>query len=397
MTSLNVLKGSQAFIAFALIVATNTIIATPAHLLTHYPKLKETVGHVELGLFPTPIQKLDKLGELLQTPQLYIKKDSISGELFGGNKVRKLEFLLGEAIFHHAKGVVTRGYAGSNHTCATAAYAQKLGLECLCLHTPQIPTTYLRRNLLLSYKNGAELHLYRNAATRTLAMMKLDEAFNEKNGIHLYSIPSGGSNEVGVLGFINAIYELKEQITQGIMPEPDFLYVVLGSCGTAAGLIIGTKLLGLKTKIIPVCIEPDAIEKEHETKLADLVELTSIYLNKRDPLFPVIGTKDEDFSINYDFIGKDYGVITPEDKAAIQLLEQTEGIKLDGTYTGKAFAALIHDIATKPELKNKVILFWDSFCSGDFADIIKHVDYHQLPKEYHQYFECALQPDDQGV
>jgi 1-aminocyclopropane-1-carboxylate deaminase/D-cysteine desulfhydrase-like pyridoxal-dependent ACC family enzyme len=351
------------------------------------------IKHITLGNFPTPIKRLDTLGTLLQTPNLYVKQDNQSGTLFGGNKLRKLEFLLGEALASKAKGVLTWGFACSNHTCATAIYCHQLGLPCIVMHLPQLPTAYGRRNLLLSQHYGAELNYYRGPGERELATFERAKKFKEQTGGELYFIPSGGSNDTGAIGFVNAAFELKEQIAQGLMPEPDYLYAALGSAGTTAGLILGLKAAGLKTKVIPMCIEPDDYTEQHKRELLIIIEETSKRLHKADRRFPLIAMKPEELTIPFDFVGKGYAHISDEAHQAIELLLQTEGIKLDGTYTGKAFAGLLHDLATK-DMKDKVVLFWNSFCSTDYNEITSTVDYHQLPAVYHHYFESPLQPND---
>lgn len=361
-------------------------------LFRSYPRMG-SVKHVTLGNFPTPIKKLETLGALIQTPNLYVKQDNLSGTLFAGNKIRKLEFLLGEAVGSKAKGVLTWGFACSNHTCATAIYCHQLGLPCICMHLPQLPTSYGRRNLLLSQHYGAELNYFRGPGERELATFERAKKFKEQTGGELYFIPSGGSNETGAIGFVNAAFELKEQIAQGLMPEPDYLYAALGSAGTTAGLILGLKAAGLKTKVVPICIEPDDYTDQHRREMVSIIEQTSKRLHKADRRFPLVTMKPEELDIPFDFVGAGYAHVSNEAHQAIELLQQTENIKLDGTYTGKAFAGLLHDLATK-DIKNKVILFWNSFCSTDYSEITKTVDYHQLPQIYHHYFEATLQTND---
>lgn len=364
-------------------------------LFERYPRLKSTVHHVTLGTFPTPVKKLTTLGSMLKTNNLFIKQDNLAGTLFGGNKVRKLEFLLGDAQGSEAKGVATMGFAGSNHTCATAIYAKQRGLRCICMHLPQTPTAYLRRNLLLSLAAEAELNLYRTPGERDKALCDRNKAFKKETKECLYFIPSGGSNELGTIGFLNAVCELHKQIKEGALPEPDFIYVACGSCATTAGLMLGVKVCGLKTVIVPICIEPQDFDLQHEQKCMHLFNLTSLYLYKRDYAFPLLTITEKDVVINHDFVGKGYAVVSDAAKDAIQLLEKTENIKLDGTYAGKAFTAMLHDI-TEKKLGDKTVLFWNTFCSGEFAETRNTVDYKALPQGYHKFFEVPLQSNDQG-
>ncbi len=383
-------------LALALTMLVQATPTTTPSLFKKYPTLKKKIGYVNLGNFPTRIKKLETLGALLGCNNLYMKMDNESGTLFGGNKVRKLEFLLGSALFGGAKGVVTWGYAGSNQTCATAAYCNKLGLKCICMHLAQLPTLYAQRNLLLSHHYGAELNFYRGSAERELDMYEKNRAFKKETGDVLYFVPSGGSNELGTLGFVNAALELKEQIQQGVMPEPDFIYVAIGSCATTAGLMLGAKIAGLKTTIVPICIEAEDFPEQHVKKTVTLYNSTSDILRKYAPTFPELTLEPSDIQINHAFAGPGYAMITPETRDAIKILQQAEDVKLDGSYAGKACAAMMHDIAHK-KIQDKTILFWNSFCSGNFADIIGNSDYKALPKEYHLYFEVPMQEDDQGV
>jgi len=396
-------KFLQIFVIITLFFVHASATENQIPLFKAYPSLpvltddKPRVHHAILGTFPTPVQKLETLGAALNHPNLWIKRDDKTGELFGGNKVRKLEFLLGDALANNAKGVLTVGYAGSNHTTATTVYAQKNNLECFCLHTTQVPTKYLHRNLCLSKLHGAQLNHFNHVGERDLAKLELNKEFKERTGSPLYFIPSGGSNEIGALGFVNAIFELKEQIEQKQLPEPDLIYVACGSVATTAGLMLGIKAAGLKTKVVPICIEPPSRSGVDEEKLQNLYRLSSLFLHKRDATFPLTElTPKECLIIRHDFAGKGYGVISQEAYNAIKALNETEQVKLDGTYTGKAFAAMIHDVATQ-RLHDKVILFWNTFYAGEHTDRVGHVDYKELPTEYHKYFKAQLQELDQGV
>lgn len=386
-------KKFAAVIALGLISATST---AKIPFFQAFPRLEKRVPHISLGTFPTPVQKLEALSKLLEAPNLYIKRDGLSGTLFGGNKIRKLEFILAHALKSGATGVGTMGFAGSNHTCATAVYANQVGLECHCFHLPQTPTRYLWRNLLLSSYYGAHLHLYPSIGTRDLDMHKQSHAHAQETGVPLYFIPSGGSNLIGSLGFVNAAFELKEQIEEGLLPEPDFIYVPCGSVGTAAGLLLGIKAAGLKSRLVPICIEPDKTEMEHEKKLAILFNDMVETLQREDFSFPEFELTEEDLIIDHDFIGEGYAIVSNEARDAIAILDKAETIKLDGTYSGKTFAALLHDLEAKNR-RGDVILFWDTFCSGKFADITSLVDYKDLPTMYQPYFEMELQDNDQGV
>ena len=131
----------------------------------HYPLLREKLPYLSLGEFPTPIEKLERLGKDMRANQLFIKRDDLSGKFYGGNKIRKLEFILGDALRKNVKEVLTFGFAGSNHAIATAIYAKQVGLKSISMLMPQPNARYVRKNLLMSHYCGAELHQHRNISS----------------------------------------------------------------------------------------------------------------------------------------------------------------------------------------------------------------------------------------
>jgi D-cysteine desulfhydrase len=343
------------------------------------------VPSIELGRLPTPVIRLSSLCEKLGAKNIFVKNDGVSGVPFGGNKVRKLEFLLADAIGKGAKSVVTVGQAGSNHALTTIVCAKRVGLEAHSVLSPQLNATYVRRNLLLSLCFDGNVHYAKTDQERDKIAKKIDA----------YFIPIGGSNSLGTLGFVKAAFELKAQIEQGTLPEPDYIYVALGSAGTAAGLILGARLAGLSSKIVAVRIS--GTEKQKSKTLVELLNKTSSFLHKKDKKFPEIIFHNSDFEMRHEFMGDEYALVTPETADAIKILHDLEGIKLEGTYTGKTFAALLHDVKTKKDFKDKNILFWNTFCSGKFTDFVCLADYKNLPGGLHRYFEEEVQELDQGL
>jgi len=375
-----------------LIVSINTLDSIP--LFDAYPTLKEKIPYIKLGNFPTPIKKLENLGRYLGAKNLYIKQDNLSGDLFGGNKVRKLEFLLGAAEKLNATGVITTGGAGSNHVLATAAYAKKLDMICYGLLNPQNITSYLRRNLLLMHHYGAKIELFPTRAAATVGILAVDKEYRKVMGHSLFLIPRGGSDEIGCLGFVNAAFELKEQICAGILPEPDFIYIPRGTMGSSVGLILGLKAAGLKSVVVPVTDEP---YQDPVKNMVQLFQETNKFIRTQDPTFKEYKLTPEDLAwLHTDFSGAHYAEITPQAADAIKFMYDHENIKLDGTYTGKTCAAMLYDLQNK-NIKNKVILFWNTYCSQNFEEITKTINYKDLPEEFHHYFETDLQPLDQGV
>ena len=363
-------------------------------LFRDYPLLCEKLPYTSLGLLPTPVEKLRRFGEEIGVSNLHIKRDDLSGEEYGGNKVRKLEFLLGQALKNNAREVLTFGFAGSNHALATAIYARTTGMKSISMLLPQPNAHYVRRNLLASYHYGAELHQYRDipiVATGTMYQLLRHKL---KHGRFPIVIPAGGSSPLGAVGFVNAAFELREQIEQGQIPEPDYIYVALGSTGTAAGLMLGIKAANIRSHVI--CV-PVAGEKFVNARRAlRLHNRTSRYLHSLDRSFPQYELTEKDMYIRHGYFGKGYAHFTEQGMAAVGLIKRTEGIELEGTYTGKTLACLIDD-ARYDNLKDKVVIFWNTHNSRDYSSSISNVDYHNLPKCFHRYFQEDVQPLDKEV
>jgi 1-aminocyclopropane-1-carboxylate deaminase/D-cysteine desulfhydrase-like pyridoxal-dependent ACC family enzyme len=357
-------------------------------LFQHFPVLKNKLSHISLCDLPTPVFHLTRTGKNLGLDKLYMKMDGFTGKIYGGNKVRKLEFLLGEALGKKLKEVMTFGGAGSNHATATAIYAKKVGLSSISMLLPQINAEYVRKNLLLSYLYGAELRHFPNYFH--LSIGKKYHCFKHwlRKGKMPYIIPMGGSSPVGIAGYVNAAFELKQQIEQNNIPEPDIIYVALGSAGTMIGLLIGIKVLNIQSRLVPVRVVP--FKTANLETIKKLFTETVSFLCSLDPSFPCVKFPQDELKIRDEFFGNDYAHFTNEGIEAIKLIKELEDIRLDGTYTGKTFAALIYD-AKSGNLKNKKVLFWNTLNARDFPDEIKGLDYHELPKSFHRYFEEEVQ------
>lgn len=345
-------------------------------LFESFPQLQK-LPRVPLGNFPTPVQKLQNLGH----PNLWIKRDDMSSPLYGGNKVRKLEFTLAEAIAHNKKKVVTMGGIGTNHGLATAVFCKHLGLGCKLLLFWQPVTEYVKKNLLLFVHFGAELAYYRS-------MLKTGVMFYtvERLDPDAYFLYAGGSSPLGTVGFVNAAYELKQQIAQGLLPEPDYIVCALGSAGTMAGLSLGVTLAGLKSKVIGVRVTdrslgpvPIANEKSVYSLMVHTYRLMQKYtkLPSIDLPSPII---------LHDYCGKGYGYPTGACIDAIEKMKINEHIQLEPTYTGKTFAAVC-DMIQKKEYADKVILYWHTYNSVDLIKEAASVDYRRLPKNLQWVFD----------
>lgn len=367
-------------------------------LFEQYPLLREKLAYVPLGEFPTPVQKLERLGAESGISQFYIKRDDLSGKVYGGNKPRKLEFILGNALRSKAKEVITFGGAGSNHALATAIYARQVGLKSISMLMPQPNAQYVRHNLLMSHRCGAELHLYGTALESARSMLLIRTAtiyqllrHMLKSGHFPHFIPPGGSSPLGVIGFVNAAFELRGQIANGEMPEPEYIYVACGTMGTAAGLTLGLRAAKLNSRVVSVRITSEKFVNARE--MIKLINKTNSLLHSLDASFPKFEFSETAVDIRHDYFGKRYALFTDEGMEAVSLMRECEGIKLDGTYTGKTLAALIDDAKSR-RVQGKAALFWNTLNSRDFSDVISSVDYRSLPHDFHRYFEEEVQPLD---
>lgn len=355
-------------------------------LFEKYPGLKK-LPYVSLGIFPTPVQELHGLSE--SNNRIFIKRDDLSGVEYGGNKIRKLEFALGEAKQQGCEEVLTYGCDGSNHALATGIYAKKLGMHSISVLRTQLNTHYLRKNLLKSQFYGIELH---HCETKQEMDDLTDRLISERVAAGKkppYIVPVGGSSPLGTVGFVNAAYELAAQMEEGQLPEPDFIYAAAGTNGTVAGLMIGLKSLGLKTQVIPVRVNDDV--RVNVDAISKLVYDTVAIMREADPSFPEISIPASSIPLLHDFFGGEYALFTEEGMEALKRINLMFGIQLEGTYTGKTLAALL-DAANKTD--GKTYLFWNTLNSRPAPDDLEKIDYNDLPAGFHKYFETDVQPLD---
>lgn len=300
------------------------------------------IERIPLANLPTPIESLPRLSRILGGPQLFIKRDDLTGLGMGGNKTRKLEYLAADALSKAAKTLISTGAVQSNHCRQVAAAAAKLGLGCQLILAGEEPTE-AQGNLLLDKLSGAQI-FFTSKANRD---QELQERFTQADlsGLKPYLIPYGGSNWIGALGYLNAMRELSEQ---GL--EPDWIVFASSSGGTQAGLILGARLTGFKGKVLGISIEFKS--EPYSVQIADLVNQTAKESEYDWSVTP------EEVLINDAYCQAGYGVLTSAEIEAAQMLARTEGILLDPVYTGRAAAGLIDMIRKgffEPEEK---ILFW---------------------------------------
>jgi D-cysteine desulfhydrase len=244
---------------------------------------------------------------------------------------------------------------------------------------PQPVTAHVQRCLRLLHALGAELHLANgtaDAARRGLAIL----ARGWVGGAPLALVPAGGTSVLGALGYLNAGLELAEQIRAGHLPEPAAVFVALGSGGTAAGLLAGLRLAGLSSRVVAVLVT-DILPPSR----GRLLRLARACLSRYAPSAGATVGMGE-LEVERGFVGAGYGAVTPEAVAANRALEESEGIRLETTYTGKCLAALLHRAAT-PELRGRPLLFWDTFSGSEPANVPDVLpDAGALPPAFRRFF-----------
>jgi len=305
-----------------------------------------------LGFLPTPLIELKRLSNFLKGPRIWIKRDDQTGLAFGGNKTRKLEFLVGAALAQGADTLVTGGAAQSNHCRQTAAAAAMCGLEChLALGgaapaAPQIANG----NLLLNGLLGAHIHWcgeQRKGEQIPQLVAQLKAA-----GKSPYVVPYGGSSKVGALGYVDAVRELDTQLN-AIGEKISHMVFASSSGGTHAGLILGKQIFGIESNIIGILIEKESAgEVPLEQTIVALANDVAVYLGV-DARF-----SQNDVQLNADYLGGGYGVVGDLEREAIALLASQEGILLDPVYTARAMAGLIDLIRRGEFSPDDNVLFW---------------------------------------
>jgi L-cysteate sulfo-lyase len=297
---------------------------------------------VELAHLPTPLEPLPRLSEHLGGPQIWVKRDDCTGLATGGNKTRKLEFSMAEALAQGADTVITVGAVQSNHVRQTAAAACKLGLRCEVLleHRVTDPTDAYATsgNVLLDRIFGANLREYAGGTDFDVAMADV-AAEIQAGGGKPYLIPGGASNRVGALGYVNCALELIEQ-ADAMGLSVDHLVTATGSAGTQAGLIVGLKAMRPEIPLLGIGVNVSKdVQEERVYKLACE---TADYIGK-----PGIVAR-ADVVANCDYVGAGYGIPTAGMNEAVLLLARLEGLLFDPVYSGKALAGMI-DLVRKGE------------------------------------------------
>jgi D-cysteine desulfhydrase len=303
-------------------------------LHARFPALQETLPHVRLGAAPSPVRKLDGLPV---ATEVWLKDDGAYGGPWGGNKVRKLEWVLPDARRRQRRTVLTFGALGTNHGLATALYARELGLRAALVLVDQPLDDHVRAQLTRLRESGASLHLTHDKLRTAVALPWL--LVRHASPLPPYVLPAGGSSPVGALGYVEMALELADQVERGELPEPSCIVVAVGSGGTAAGLALGLRLAGLRTRVLGVVVN-DLLRLDAAT-LARLARRSAKLLKRRGAAIDTgAAPPAADLLVTRDWLGAGYGRPTPAAERALAVA-RGHGLELDPVYTAKAFAALL--------------------------------------------------------
>jgi D-cysteine desulfhydrase len=336
-----------------------------------------SVPHLPLADLPTP------LGELVLADgySFWLKNDGAAAPVYGGNKARKLEWLLAEAQAQGATAVRTTGAIGSNHCVATAIHASRVGLRTELVQTPQPLNEHVRLNILAASCFSHRMTLvgdYRGVGP-AMAWARLKDLFRRQRA---YPIPMGGSSVTGTLGYVNAALEFAEQRARIGSAERLRIYLAAGTCGTLAGLVVGLELAELEAELVGVRVVDEAVT--NEAVVAGLVDGTWAWLEALGLKRPAARVA---WTLRHEGFGEGYGMGTPEGAAA-QAELALHGLKTEGTYTAKAAAVMLSDLRGG-RAPAQATVFWHTLNSQPLLTALPHDALTRVPAGYKPFFEVS--------
>jgi D-cysteine desulfhydrase len=328
----------------------------PALIHERFPRTAPALPRIPLCSLPTPVRAAPGLG-----PDVWVKDDALSAEPWGGNKPRKLEWILADARARRRRTILTFGGVGTNHGLATALYAGAEGIDCVLALVEQPRTENVERQLRRLRAAATRVYLTRDGR-RTALLAPLIAARHAQLSPPRppYLLPPGGSSPVGALGFVNAALELAAQVEAGELPEPHSVYVALGSGGSAAGLAAGFAVAGLRTRVDAVLVNDQL--RLTETTVLRLAGRTLRLLSRRGADVRGVPLRPGAVRVVEGFMGGGYGHATEEGERAQELAREAADLALDPVYTGKALAALLAAPREGP------VLFWNTNNGVPYGD-----------------------------
>ena len=346
-------------------------------LSRRYPELGRRLPYLPLADLPTPVDRA-ALSLAQRDIPLAIKRDDITASRYGGNKVRKLEYLLQEARDQGAERVATFGTVASHHALATAIFAAKTGFACTCFlsHQSKYPGV------------GDALRVHQSIGTDIVRFGGRDTDVEKAQRDHLagskaFIVPMGGSSPRGTLGYVNAGLELAAQIEAGEAEHPERIYIALGTVGTAAGLALGLALAELDTEINAVAVSADEYSGEH--LLRRMIADTAALMHAADASMADDVAERVNVVRRDSFFGPGYGKTDETTERAIGIAREQLGLRLEHTYTGKAMACMISDLEAGYDGR---VLFWNTYNSRPLGiDRRAPPDLARMPEEFARYFD----------
>jgi D-cysteine desulfhydrase len=321
-------------------------------LFRWFPELRERLAWVPLGRYPTPVERLR-----VQSVQggLFIKRDDLTGEPYGGNKLRKLEFILAEAQKQGAERLITVGAAGSHHALATTLYGRSLGFKTTLVLFPQPLTAHVRDVVTLDHALGAELRFVPLLEAIPAGVLAARIAHRKER---CYVVAPGGSDPLGTLGYVSAGLELAEQVSAGLLPPPDTIHVSAGTLGTAVGIVLGLQLAGMRSRVVATRIAGRLVTNAWAARR--LARRTATVLRGAGELRVDADAALSTLTLTHRQIGRGYGHPTIDSRRAVEVFREL-GIVLDTTYTAKAAVSFLDE--AQYDASGSTHLFWHTLSS----------------------------------
>ena len=347
------------------------------HLSRAFPLLASRLPYMSLADLPTPVSVRAFMSGS-KRHEITVKHDDVTAKDYGGNKLRKLEYLLQQAANKRAKRIATFGTVGSHHAIATALYAKRAGFECTWFLSHQPMQPGLGSALRFHLQNETEIVRFGGDRRKRISTLR-----RHLHGRHAWVVPFGGSSWQGTVGFVNAALELAAQIEAGALVCPSRLYVALGTMGTAAGLALGFALAGIDIEIQAIRITYDRYA--NKIALDRLMRKTATMMNAIDPAIPADLWSRTNLRFRSEFLGDGYGRTNDVVEQAIARAHDELDLALECTYSGKAMAALLQDLDAGVD---GPVLFWNTYSSRPMIiDNSIEPDFERVPEEFARYFD----------
>lgn len=345
-------------------------------LASRFPALNEALPRLSLATLPTPLGVMPCSVDGLAR-ELSIKYDNLTSDRYGGNKVRKLEYILPRARARHCLRIATFGAVGSNHALATSLFARQAGFDCTCFLSHQAASPLVAATLRAHLGAGTELVPFGGSDAE-----RMDTLRGHLWGRHAWVVPMGGSSWLGTVGFVGAGLELAEQLKRREAPVPDRLYVGCGTMGTAAGLALGLALAGLDSEVQAVRVSDVSIM--NPAALGRLIGKTAMMMRRLDDRIPPGLADAARIRVRDEFFAPGYARGTARTDEAIAFARDALGMELETTYTAKTMAALLAD--WRSGSAGHAPLYWHTYNSAPI-DGGARVDTAALPADFRTYLE----------